>query len=376
MLFQCQNRTLPSERMKSWDIWLGEYSQIFLQRKTLPIEWTTVPMKRLISESFKRSSPAHDSYDSSWDLCSWFINVLSNENDPKICVHHTCVYMSTNVHLCVSPLESQEFLNFCAFRHPSGPLSVLTFQTHSLTIPLNGHLWRKLFRNSSPFALTLCRTPPISKDSMPHHHHEPWGVFSVSSSVRPWGFGTTNMISWLVINRIYPTRMTWLHIFKWPGIPTAKPTHLRHVWEHHRSPWAPGCSDRSIFIVRQLLGHSLMERLLHPSKVVWLKLNVWCFFLKKIGKFWWILYFNHQKRPHHLSHTPPPGPSQTQTTPAGAGPQKHRQVRRLRPRVQNSQNRPLRAIGSFWNDPGILVFWCFLQPRALGSCVSFGKCCC
>ena len=122
-------------------------------------------------------------------------------------------YMSTNVHLCVSPLESQEFLNFCAFRHPSGPLSVLTFQTHSLTIPLNGHLWRKLFRNSSPFALTLCRTPPISKDSMPHHHHEPWVVFSVSSSVRPWGFGTTNMISWLVINRIYPTRMTWLKHF-------------------------------------------------------------------------------------------------------------------------------------------------------------------
>lgn len=80
--------------------------------------------------------------------------------------------------------------------------------------------------------------------------------------------------------------MTWLHIFKWPGIPTAKPTHLRHVWEHHRSPWAPGCSDRSIFIVRQLLGHHRWTQFngkasKHPSKVACLKLSVWCFFFSK-----------------------------------------------------------------------------------------------
>lgn len=167
--------------------------------------------------------------------------------------------------------------------------------------------------------------------------------------------------------------MTWLHIFKWPGIPTAKPTHLRHVWEHHRSPWAPGCSDRSIFIVRQLLGHHRWTQFngkasKHPSKVACLKLSVWCFFFSKNSESFDEFFISTTKNGPTTfhTHTHTPGPPQTQTTPAGAGPQKHRQVRRLRPSVQNSQNRPLRGIGGFWNDPGFR-FLCVLQPRALGS---------
>lgn len=117
--------------------------------------------------------------------------------------------------------------------------------------------------------------------------------------------------------------MTWLHIFKWPGIPTAKPTHLRHVWEHHRSPWAPGCSDRSIFIVRQLLGHHRWTQFngkasKHPSKVACLKLSVWCFFFSKNSESFDEFFISTTKNGpttfHTHTHTHPRSSSDTNHT--------------------------------------------------------------
>ena len=111
-----------------------------------------------------------------------------------------------------------------------------------------------------------------------------------------------------------------LTFLKWPGIPTAKPTHLRHVWEHPRSPWAPGCSDRSIFIVGQLLGHHRWTQFngkasKHPSKVACLKLSVWCFFSQKIRKVLMNSLFQPPKTaPPPFTHTPPRSSSDTNHT--------------------------------------------------------------